>query len=122
MMRNAGLWSSPGIHQHIVSQDTVIRPDLMAVCGDQPEKHLERPPELMVEGLSESTRGRDLTAKKTLARENNVPHYLAIDPDQRTLLHVTADGEFVIDGDAEFTLNLGSDDCRVQIVCKRLFD
>jgi Uma2 family endonuclease len=34
----------------IVSDDTVLRPDLMVVCGDQPQRHLERvPADLAVE-------------------------------------------------------------------------
>ena len=106
----------------IVSDDTVIRPDLMVVCGDQPEKHLQRPPELMVEVLSESTRDRDLSTKRAIARENGVAHYLIIDPDQRTLLHVTSDDEVSVESDGTHTLTLGTDDCSVQIECKRLFD
>ena len=29
----------------IVSDDTVVRPDVMVVCGSQPGRHLERPPD-----------------------------------------------------------------------------
>ncbi len=54
----------------IINDNSVIRPDLMVVCGEQPERHLERPLALAVEVLSESTRGRDLIAKRFLCREN----------------------------------------------------
>jgi Uma2 family endonuclease len=106
----------------IISDDTVIRPDLMVVCGEQPERHLERPPSLMVEVLSDSTCGRDLTAKCTLCRENNVQHYLIIDPADQMTLHITADGDQTNDSNQTIDLTLTDGDCSVQIECGRLFD
>ena len=105
----------------IISDDTVIRPDLMVVCGEQPERHLERSPAMVVEVLSESTRGRDLTAKRTLCRENNVAHYLIIDPDNKSVMHVTEAGERRVDPAQPIRLNLG-DDCSVELGCSNLFD
>lgn len=106
----------------IISDDTVIRPDLMVVCGDQPERHLERPPSVMVEVLSDSTRGRDLTAKRTLARENRVHHYLIIDPDEHTTVNITSTGDQSHDRQSVIELNLKSCDCDLSIECSRLFD
>lgn len=37
----------------IVSDDTVVRPDVMVVCGSQPGRHLERPPALAIEILGD---------------------------------------------------------------------
>ncbi len=106
----------------IISDDTVIRPDLMVVCGDQPDRHLERAPNLAVEVLSDSTRGRDLTAKRTLCRENDVQHYLVVDPTARTTLHVTDQGETNYDADQTIELMIDSENCQIQIQCNRLFD
>jgi Uma2 family endonuclease len=64
----------------IVSEDVVVRPDVMIVCGDQPERHLNEVPSLAVEVLSESTRSFDLGPKKELYQEQGVPHYLIADP------------------------------------------
>jgi len=105
----------------IIDNHTVIRPDLMVVCGEQPQRHLERPPVLMAEVLSESTRGRDLTAKRTLCRENNVAHYLVIDPEQRTMLHVTESGEIEINATESQLLTL-ENDCQISIQSGSLFD
>lgn len=74
----------------IVSTDTVIRPDLMLVCGAQPERHLERPPAVMAAVLSDTTRERDQTIKRSICHDNQVNHYLIIDPDARTVEHVSA--------------------------------
>ncbi len=105
----------------IISDDTVIRPDLMVVCGEQPPRHLERPPALMVEVLSESTRSRDLTAKRTLVRENAVPHYLVIDPSERTVLQIVDGGQQTFDIAQLVSLSL-EDDCQINIDCSKLFD
>jgi len=105
----------------IMNESTVVRPDLMVVCGDQPERHLERPPVLVVEVLSESTRRLDLIAKREHYREQKVPHYLIIDPGDRSIGHVTAKGSsrHAADETIEFSLQ---PDCRVSIKCSLLFD
>lgn len=56
----------------IVRSDTVVRPDVMIVCGDPPEKHLHQPPALVAEILSPSTRQNDLTYKRE--RDLHVDH------------------------------------------------
>jgi Uma2 family endonuclease len=69
----------------IVTNDTVIRPDVMVICGQVPERYLETPPALIVEVLSESTRERDRTFKRDLYETQGVTAYLIADPDERTL-------------------------------------
>ena len=66
----------------IVSNDTVVRPDLVVVCGGAPQRHVEQPPALVAEILSEATRTRDLTVKRDLYEQHGVRWYLIIDPDQ----------------------------------------
>ncbi len=105
----------------IISENSVIRPDLMVVCGEQPDRHLERPPALAVEVLSESTRGRALIAKRSLCRENDVQNYLIIDPVSRslTLLTPTREAEY---GSTD-TISLALDaSCQAVIECGQLFD
>lgn len=70
-----------------VDESTVVRPDVMVVCGDPGGKWLTRRPELAVEILSPSTRQKDLVAKRQLYAANSVPFYLILDPgDQSALL------------------------------------
>lgn len=65
----------------IVADDTVVRPDLVIVCGAEPPGHVEQPPALAVEILSPATRQRDLTVKRDLYAASGVGWYLIIDPD-----------------------------------------
>jgi len=80
----------------IVSDDTVVRPDVMVVCGVQPGRHLERPPALAIEILSDSTAEKDRTAKRTLYERAGVGHYLLVDPVEKTVewLELGNDGLF----------------------------
>lgn len=93
----------------------------MVVCGEQPERHLERPPALAVEVLSESTRGRDLLAKRSLRRENDVPNYLIIDPVSRSLTVVTPTQEAEYGPTDTISLCLAAG-CQAVIEFGQLFD
>jgi Uma2 family endonuclease len=106
----------------IISDDTVVRPDLMVVCGQQPERHLDHAPDLAVEVLSESTRQHDLTVKRALYLENQVAHYLVVDPSANTLLLASANGEISFGQGETISLTLGKDGCHVEIECGRLFE
>ncbi len=105
----------------IMNENTVVRPDLTVVCGEQPERHLERPIVLVVEVLSESTRRLDLIAKREHYSQQKVPHYLIIDPNDRSIDHVTAEesSRHTADETIEFELH---PDCMVSIESSRLFD
>ena len=67
-----------------ISNSTVVRPDISVLCGPLPEKHIVSPPAIVVEILSQSTRDRDLSYKRTLYQTQGVPYYLIIDPDAKT--------------------------------------
>jgi Uma2 family endonuclease len=107
----------------IVSQDTVLRPDLLVVCGREPERHVEQTPAIVVEILSENTRQRDLVHKRSIYERQSVPIYLIVDPDESklTALRLNADGEFAeISFDGELSIDL-CDDCHIQVNCAGLF-
>lgn len=65
----------------IVTKDTVFRPDITVVCGPEPAGHVLRPPALIVEVLSEATRGRDTQFKRDLYAAQGVAWYVIADPD-----------------------------------------
>ncbi|MCS7468024.1 Uma2 family endonuclease [Stieleria sp. ICT_E10.1] len=107
----------------IVSDETVVRPDVVVICGDAPEEHVESPPALVAEIQSESTAGRDREAKRDLYRENGVQTYLLIDPDGETLeaYRRTPTGDWNHEVVNE-TIRLSiCDDCEIQIDRDSLF-
>ncbi|QEG41518.1 Uma2 family endonuclease [Roseimaritima ulvae] len=64
----------------IVSENTVVRPDVTVVCGNPPVRHIESRPAVVVEVLSDATRERELSHKRSLYQDNQVPWYLIADP------------------------------------------
>jgi len=105
----------------IVSDDTVVRPDVMVVCGSQPGRHLERPPALAIEILSAGTVEKDRTAKRRLYELAGVGHYLLVDPIAKTVEWLAlGEGAKYLDRSADiaqaerFSLTL-ADGCRIDI-------
>ena len=90
-----------------------MRPDAMLVCGPQPSRHLERPPSLAIEVLSESTATKDLIAKRELYEEQQVEHYLIVDTAERSIRWLalqsngkSADQSDTISSDGRFSILL----------------
>jgi Uma2 family endonuclease len=76
----------------IVQYDTVVRPDVMLVCGEQPEKHLERAPAVVIEVLSEATADKDRTVKRELYESHGVEHYLLVDLNTKAIQWLALSG------------------------------
>ena len=77
----------------IVSDDTVVRPDVVVVCGNEPERHVQATPAVVVEILSDATRERDLTWKRNLYQRLHVPYYPSVDPEDKSLVALRLDSE-----------------------------
>jgi len=109
----------------IVSQDTVVRPDVTALCEPEPAGHVERPPALVVEILSDATRDRDLTYKRDLYATQGVRWYVILDPDAGTILplRLTEGREFASpkgQSGPSYEIDL-CDDCHICLDTGRLF-
>jgi Uma2 family endonuclease len=98
-----------------VNDHTVVRPDILIVCGPEPDQFVRSPPALIVEILSPSTAEKDRTAKRELYAAQQVPHYIVVDPDTGRLVHFTPDdprgteitspGTFLLTGDCRVTVD-----------------
>lgn len=107
----------------IISEDTVVRPDVVVVCGSEPPQHVESAPAVVVEILSDSTRERDTEYKRLLYRNNGVKYYLLLDPDTNELtgLLLNEAGEFSeVDRDQSLMLEI-CEDCQLDIAIQPLF-
>lgn len=63
----------------ILSDDTILVPDILIVCGNITKKYLDFPPKLVVEILSPSTALRDRNTKYHLYEAQQVKYYLIVD-------------------------------------------
>ena len=106
----------------IISEDTVVRPDVVVHRGTVPDRHLETPPVLIAEILSPSTELKDRTSKRELYQQEGVQHYLMADPTAESLVALE-----LLDGcyrernfDSDLVLDLTS--CQVNLAVKELWD
>jgi Uma2 family endonuclease len=68
----------------IVDDSTVVRPDVMIVCGPFDEDFLRFPPSLILEITSKRTQIADRNVKFRLYENNAVPYYLIADPERQS--------------------------------------
>ncbi len=64
-----------------VSDNTVLRPDIVLTCNEQNEAYLTRAPEIVVEILSPATAKRDEYYKFEIYEAEKVNYYILIYPD-----------------------------------------
>lgn len=72
----------------VLSDETVVQPDVMVILNDNRhviQERIEGPPNLIVEILSPATKDRDLTTKRRLYARHGVKEYWTIDVDRRTI-------------------------------------
>ena len=64
-----------------LDSDTVLKPDVSLVCGDDNPKYISKTPELIFEVLSPATAKRDEGLKFKLYEEAGVNYYVLVYPD-----------------------------------------
>ncbi len=106
----------------IVSEDTVVRPDIMVVCKEI-EEYLRETPELVVEVVSPSTAQKDEKLKYELYEREGVKTYVLVYPDLkkvRAFRLVRSRYRKFFDSD-EGELELKIKDCTLKIDVGRLW-
>ncbi|MEJ5338614.1 MAG: Uma2 family endonuclease [Aquificaceae bacterium] len=100
-----------------VSYETVIRPDLMVLCGEIPER-VERPPEMVVEIVSPSSRQMDEGLKFELCEREGVKYFVLVYPDEKEVkVFELSGGKYREKMDKRFSLGR----CEVEINFKEVF-
>ena len=106
----------------IVSENTVVRPDLSICCDSNIDRFIETPPTLISEILSESTEYKDRTAKRTLYAEQGVLYYLMLDVESQSveLLRLAGESYETMESKdiVEFHLSHG---CTIQVERAQIF-
>lgn len=72
----------------ILTDETVVQPDVMVILNDNRhiiQERIEGPPDLVVEILSPPTKDRDLATKRRLYARHGVKEYWIVDVDRRTV-------------------------------------
>ena len=69
----------------VIDDATIVRPDIMVICGSLDGDFLRYPPTLIVEILSETTRFKDRHTKFDLYQQQGVKYYLLADTSKETV-------------------------------------
>jgi len=106
-----------------VSDDTVLRPDIVLTCGETNESYLTKAPEIVVEIISPSTAKRDETYKFDVYEAEKVKYYIIVYPDELVAKVYKLDGkEYDKQGDfSEEIYDFLDTKCGVKIDFKRVF-
>jgi len=64
-----------------VSDDTILKPDIVLTCGETNERYLTKAPEIIVEIISKSTAKRDEKYKFEIYEREKVNYYILLYPD-----------------------------------------
>ncbi len=100
-----------------ISYDTVIRPDIMVLCGEIPER-VESPPHMVIEIVSPSSRQMDEGLKFELCEREGVKYFFLVYPDERMVkVFELSNGRYTEKRDRSFLF----DACQVEINFEEAF-
>lgn len=75
-----------------INENTVVNPDLSVICEDVEKQFYDKPPRLVVEIISPSSKLKDTITKYDLYRDFGIKYYLLIDPEKKsTTLYILSD-------------------------------
>ena len=106
-----------------ISDDTILQPDMLIVCGEIAKKYLDFPPALVVEILSPATALKDRHSKYSIYESQAIPYYLIISPDAEEVEVFRLEGStYVLDQKGRhfsYTFSLG--DCTALVDFKEIW-
>ena len=98
---------------YLISEDTILQPDLLIVCGEIKKKFLDFPPALVVEILSPSTALKDRHTKYSLYQNQGIKYYIIVDPDTKEAeVYQFENGQYILQQKGEnFNFSFQLEDC-----------
>ena len=82
---------------YIVSEDTILRPDVYFTCNENGD-YLTKPPKIIVEVVSKTTQKRDENIKKDIYLGEGVKYYVLVYPERKQAkIYKLIDGKYILD-------------------------
>ena len=80
-----------------ISEDTILQPDAVVVCGEILKNYLDFPAAMVVEVLSPATALKDRNNKLIIYESQRIPYYLIVDIEKEEIeiYRLSADGKYV---------------------------
>jgi Uma2 family endonuclease len=83
-----------------ISDDTVVKPDVVLTCNEPNNNYMTKAPEIIVEVISKSTAKRDEQTKFKLYEEEGVKYYIIVYPDDmKAKVYKLENGAYIKVGD-----------------------
>ena len=106
-----------------ISDDTVVKPDVVVVCGNKSDKYISKAPEIVVEIVSQSTAKRDEKIKFKLYEDEKAKYYILVYPeDKKAKIYKLEGNKFEKEGDFfDEVYEFKNISCKVSLDFKRVF-
>jgi Uma2 family endonuclease len=106
-----------------VSNDTVLKADIVLTCGETNESYLTKAPEIVVEIISKSTAKRDEKYKFQIYEEEKVKYYILVYPDDlKAKIYKLKGSKYDKEGDfLQESYNFDETTCKVSLDFERVF-
>jgi len=106
-----------------ISNDTILRPDIVLTCDETNDSYLTTAPEIIVEIISKSTAKRDETYKFDIYEEEKVKYYIIIYPDELVAkVYKLDDKKYDKQGDfTNETYEFNNTKCKISINFEKVF-
>ncbi len=106
-----------------VTNDTVLRPDIVFTCGDHHDRYLTKAPKIIIEVISPSTAKKDETIKFSIYEDEKVDYYLLVYPDDLVAkVYKLKDDRYTKVGDfTDEMLKFDDIDCDISLDFKKIF-
>ncbi len=112
-----------GEFDYKISNDTIVRPDVVLTCKETNEHYLTKAPQIIFEVISPSTAKRDEVYKFALYEAEKVQYFVLVYPDDlKAKIYKLKDGKYDKEGD--FTQEkylFDGTECDMQIDFKKVF-
>ena len=107
-----------------VSDDTILKPDIVLTCGETNESYLTKAPEIVVEIISKSTAKRDEKYKFEIYEKEKVSYYILVYPnDLRAKVYKLKESKYDKVGDfLKESYHFDETSCGVSLDFDKVFD
>jgi Uma2 family endonuclease len=106
-----------------ISEDTILQPDILVVCGEIKNKYLDFAPALIAEVLSPSTALKDRHSKFSIYEQQGISYYLIIDPGKKMLeIYKLVNGNYTLQNPPQNFAFSFANECNAEASFANLFE
>ncbi len=112
-----------GEFDYKISNNTILRPDIVFTCHETHERYLTKAPQIIFEVISPSSAKRDEIYKFSLYEKEKVKYYVLVYPDDlKAKIYKLKDGKYDKEGDfTQEVYDFKDSECEIKLDFKKVF-